>query len=58
MGMGMGRAPAHPRARAGSWRGLEQELDTVGALSPEDVRSVAERVFAPSNCFTGYVLKA
>jgi hypothetical protein len=50
------RPPTPPPA--GSWRGLEEELATVQALSPEDVRAVAERVFAPSNCFTGYVLKA
>ncbi len=45
--------------RAGSWRGLLDELDIVTSLTPDDLRGVAQRVFAaPNNCFTGYILKA
>lgn len=45
--------------RAGSWRGLLDELEIVTSLTPDDLRGVAQRVFgAPNNCFTGYVLKA
>ncbi|KXZ47583.1 hypothetical protein GPECTOR_34g742 [Gonium pectorale] len=46
------------RASGGSWRGLGAELEVVTQLRGEELRGLAERVFAPSNCFAGYVLKA
>ncbi len=42
----------------GSYRALGQELQALQDLRTEDVLGVARRVLAPSNCFTGYVLKA
>ncbi|KAG2432812.1 hypothetical protein HXX76_008546 [Chlamydomonas incerta] len=54
----MAAALASYHVSTGSWRGLVQELEVVSALQPAEVAEVAGRVFAPGNCFTGYVLKA
>ncbi|GIL57933.1 hypothetical protein Vafri_13124 [Volvox africanus] len=54
----MASALASYHVSTGSWRGLLTELDLVSQLKGSELRDVAERVFAPNNCFTGYVLKA
>ncbi|GLC36704.1 hypothetical protein PLESTB_000132500 [Pleodorina starrii] len=54
----MAAALASYHVSTGSWRGLVSELDVVTQLRASELRDVAERVFAPDNCFTGYVLKA
>lgn len=43
---------------ARGWRGLVDEIELVDGLGAEEVRGVAQAVFAPGNCFTGYALKA
>ncbi|KAG2448913.1 hypothetical protein HYH02_006261 [Chlamydomonas schloesseri] len=53
----MAAALASYHVSTGSWRGLVQELEVVSELQPAEVAEVAGRVFAPGNCFTGYVLK-
>ncbi|GFR44625.1 hypothetical protein Agub_g5913, partial [Astrephomene gubernaculifera] len=42
----------------GSWRGLLEELELVSGVRPAEVQQLAARVFAPDNCFTGYVTRA
>ncbi|PNW77599.1 hypothetical protein CHLRE_10g443850v5 [Chlamydomonas reinhardtii] len=54
----MAAALASYHVSTGSWRGLVQELEVVSQVQPAEVAEVAGRVFAPDNCFTGYVLKS
>jgi hypothetical protein len=47
-----------PRPHAGSWRGLGEELRLLADVQPGELRDAAEALFAPSNCFAGYVARA
>ena len=38
------------------WRGINQELAAVEALTPRGVADVAARYLTPDNSFVGYVL--